>query len=128
MNDSIFTLDDLLKRLGATVADAMAPLNLDALSPGDRDAFTRGVTGRTVNTFWKTYVEALPSNVQAPMRAALARDDKEALTAWHVQYANFMEDEHARALAESIFDAMSRELPKQVKNDYAAFAYVAEFA
>lgn len=128
MNESIFTIDDFLKRLSAVVADAVGNLDLDELSPEDRDAFVKGVTGRTANTFWKTYVESLPSNVQAPMRAALARNDKEALTAWHVQYANFMEDEHARALAEKIFEAMSRELPKQVKNDYAAFAYVAEFA
>lgn len=128
MNDSIFTIDDFTKRLGAIVADAIGTLELEKLSPEDADTFIRGVTARTANTFWKTYVESLPSNVQAPMLAALANGDKEALTSWHVQYANFMEDEHARALAEGIFQTMSRELPKQVKNDYAAFAYVAEFA
>jgi hypothetical protein len=128
MNEAIFTIDDFLKRLSAVIAQAMENLDLDTLSPEDRDAFTKGVTGRTANTFWKMYVESLPSNVQAPMLAALASGDNEALTSWHIQYANFMEDEHARALAESIFQTMSRELPKQVKNDYAAFAYVAAFA
>lgn len=128
MNTSIFTIDDLLKRLGDLVAQLVSTIDLSALRQSDQDSFLGAVTGRTVNTFWKTYVEALPGAVQSPLRAAIERNDTQAITAWHVQYANFMEDEHARKLAESIFDELARELPKHVKNDFAAFALMLQYA
>ncbi len=120
MDNSLFTLDDLLKRLSGLVADAVAALDLSKIKPEDRDMFLQGITGRTVNTFWKTYVEALPGHVQSPLRAAIEQKDEPALQSWYAQYMNLMEDEHARELATEILDRMAKELPKQIRNDFAA--------
>lgn len=126
MDTTLFTLDDLLKRLSALIADAVSALDLTALDAADREMFLHGVTGRTINTFWKTYVEALPATVQSTLRVAMDHDDRDALSGWYMQYANFMEDEHARALATGIMDAMEKALPKQIKNDLAALRSLAD--
>lgn len=126
MDTTLFTLDDLLKRLSAFIADAVTALDLTALNSADQEEFLRGVTGRTINTFWKTYVEALPATVQSTLRVAMDHDDRDALSGWYMQYANFMEDEHARALATGIIDSMEKALPKQIKNDLAAFLSIVD--
>lgn len=127
MDNSIFTADDFSKRLGDLVARAVSALDVSSLTGEQYDDFMRGVTGRTVNTFWQTYVESLPGTAQSPLRVAIDRGDEQAITAWHVQYANFMEDEHARRLAEDIVTELAKQLPKHVKNDFAAFTHMLQY-
>ncbi len=128
MDNTLFTLEDLLKRLSAIVAAAVSSLDLSQLKEGDRDTFLRAVTGRTINTFWKTYVETLPANVQQPLHAAIEQNDVNALTTWYAQYANLMEDAAARELATNILDHLEKELPKHTKHDLAAFTAIAQYA